>query len=912
MQKRYIEYDLPIQEISYHSAIEKNIRQGHPSTLHIWWARKPLAASRATNLGALIDLPRNIEDRERIKDIIKKIAPWKSIKNGNSKRIKKAQNLIRKQWPSPPKILDPFAGGGSIPLEALRLGCEVYSCDYNPVAVFVQKAILEWPDLFRINGENQNLYGEKNVFGVNKTDNLLLHLVKKWSNHVFEKVYNEIGKFYPEDPDGYIPVGYLWLKTIPCQNPNCKAEIPLASKFWLCRSRKRNVAYKPIVDKVANNIYFVIQEGKDIDFDPNIGTISKGDAECPICKQTTRNKTIRKLAREGKMEERMAVVILHHPDKAGKKYRIATEEDMNVFNQTQTQLESKILELNWLENPIPDENVDKLSHAVNRLPMYGMKTWGEAFNDRQKLSLITFMDAIKTSYDQIRKDLKNLVSARNDVDVEQLAKAVVGYLAIMLDRLVDFASKLCILNYTGGRGVAHTFGRPALPMTWDYAETNVFNPEGASWQSAIERTLMVIENLYFDRKTKCECKLASTTSLPYPDLYFDAIFTDPPYYDNIPYGDLSDFFYVWLKRCIGDFFPELFATPLVPKKYEIIAEPTRHETASDAKQFFEDLLSKAFKEMYRVLKWEGIATIVYAHKTTSGWETMLNSLMNAGFVVTASWPINTEKKERLRAKGTASLASSIYMVCRKINRTKIGFFNEVQPKIKKKIEQKLQQFWNEGIVGGDFFISAIGSGMEVFSRYERVENYSGKQITTIELLNFLRTVVTDFVVSRLLTGSSPTKVDMESQFYLAYRWTYLNNKVEFDDARKLASAMGVNLEKLWAGEGFVEKTTKYVEVLGPKERGEIRDVTNMVDVMHKAVLLWEKDETAELKELLTKTGYGQSGAFWQFCQAVAESLLSGNKEKQLLEGLLIGKERYAGQEMKDIGQKTLAEFREAV
>jgi adenine-specific DNA methylase len=277
---------------------------------------------------------------------------------------------------------------------------------------------------------------------------------------------------------------------------------------------------------------------------------------------------------------------------------------------------------------------------------------------------------------------------------------------------------------------------------------------------------------------------------------------------------------------------------------------------------------------------------------------MLNSLIKTNLVVTASWPIHTEMETRLRASSSAALASSIYMVCRKIDRKKVGFYSEIQPQIKERIETKLQQFWDEGIAGGDFFISAIGPGMEIFSQYERVEKLSGEQVTTSELLDYIRSVSTDFIVGKLLKNASSANIDSESDFYLAYRWTYQDNTVEYDDARKLASASGVNLEELSGSGGFIKKSGSSICVLGPKERGDIESVKSMVDVMHKTLLLWERGKKDEIAELLSKTGFGNNPAFKQFCQAVAESLLNGNKEKQLLEGFLLGIDDYARAEVK--------------
>lgn len=893
MKKRFIEWDLPLKEISEQSAREKNIRHGHPSTLHIWWARRPLASSRATNFAALIDLPEDKIKRKEIVELITKISPWESVINEDNKHLKIAQKMILEQWgDTPPKVLDPFAGGGSIPLEALRLGSETYINDYNPVAVFIEKATLEWPQKFGI----MIPHPEKNlgVDGEVEKVNFLKYMIGKWANIILEETKNEIGRFFPKDPDGSIPVGYMWARTIECQNPNCGAEIPLIRQFWLAKKKDKKIAYKPIVYKEKKKIDFEILDGDMGDFDPGERTISRADARCLVCGQITKSNLTRQLAVDGKMGQRLTIVVLHHPDKTGKKYRLATKDDIEVFNNAEEFLQEKIKNWPWLENPIPDENIYH-DPACLWVVLYGITTWDKLFNSRQKLALITFLEKIKHAYEGIKSECQEINIHEYGLDAEEAAKVVMGYLAIMLNRLVDFGSTLCVLNSVGGRGVVHTFGRQALPMTWDYIETNFFNPEGASWYAAINQTLKVLEKgLYYGGKPVV-CSQQSATNLAFPDDYFDAVFTDPPYYDNVPYSYLSDFFYVWLKRSVGDYFPELFATPTTSKSDEIIADKF---SSGKTSEFFESMLSDSFREINRVLKPNGIATIIYAHKTTAGWETMLNSLVNAGLVVTASWPIHTEKKGRLREIASAALASSIYMVCRKINRKNVGFYSELQPKIKERIETKLQQFWNEGIAGGDFFISAIGPGMEIFSQYERVEKLSGEQVTTAELLDYIRSVSTDFIVGKLLKDASSTKIDSESEFYLAYRWTHLDSTVEYDDARKLAIASDVNLEELWGPGGFVKKSGSNISVLGPKERGEVDSIRSMVDVMHKCLLLWEEGKKDDIAELLAKTGFADSPAFKQFCQAVAESLLNGDKEKQLLEGFLIGIDNYKRAEVK--------------
>jgi putative DNA methylase len=399
----------------------------------------------------------------------------------------------------------------------------------------------------------------------------------------------------------------------------------------------------------------------------------------------------------------------------------------------------------------------------------------------------------------------------------------------------------------------------------------------------------------------------TATRLPYPDNYFDAVVTDPPYYDNVPYADLSDFFYVWLKRTVGDLYPDLFATPLTPKSQEIIEDETRHgRDRAKAHQFFEEMLTRAFEEIKRVLKPQGIAVIVFAHKSTDAWETIIQGLLKSGLVLTASWPVHTEMTARLRAQESGALASSIYMVCRKRTEERVAYFNEIRPAIEERIREKLAQFWNEGIGGADFFISAIGPAVEVFGQYSRVERLSGEEVTVKELLEYVRQVVSDFALERILRDGHLAGVDAETRFYLLWRWAYKNLRTHFDDARKLAQAVGVELTEQWGRGGFVKKEKEFVRVLGPRERTlEFRSHASgsgsmaatlqsapMIDILHRCLLLWEKGDRKSIGELLAETGYGGQDVFWQVAQAISEVLPEGDKERQLLQGFLYGRREY--------------------
>ncbi len=890
--KRLIEVDFPIKEVSEESVREKNIKHGHISTLHIWWARRPLAASRATTYAALVPAPKDENElREKLK-FIAELSKWEN--SLNEELIERARKDIREFFGGKaPKVLDCFAGGGSIPLEALRLGCETYALDYNPVAVLILKAVLEYPQK----------YGKK-----------LVEDVKKWGQWVYEEVKKEIGRFYPEETiqtqsalvegggERYFPVGYIWARTIRCQSPSCQAEIPLMKQFWLARKEKRKIALKMIVDREKKKIDFKIVKDKEIDFDPSEGTVKRAKVQCPVCGAVIDDKTLRRLFQEGKAGQRLIAVVLHNPKKQGKTYRLATEKDLMIFEEAKSYLEKKrqILFDKFGFDPIPNERLPPKETLGFRVQRYGLLRWGDLFNPRQKLALITFVEKVRLAYEKMIEEGYD----------EEYAKAVATYLALGVDMIAAFTNSLARWENTS-EAIKQLYSRQALPMLWDYVEANPFSGASGSYETGMEYYLKVIDHCSHTSSTPATVTQASATSLPYPDNYFDAVVTDPPYYDNVPYSDLSDFFYVWLKRTIGDLYPELFATPLTPKSQEIVADPSKRGGHFEkAKKFFEDMLTQSFKEIYRVLKLDGIAVIVYAHKSTEAWETIINSLLKSGLVLTASWPIHTEMKERLRAKESAALASSIYMVCRRRTKEEVAYFNEIKEEIEQRVKEKLEQFWEQGIRGADFFVSAIGPAVEVFGQYSRVEKLSGEEVSVRELLEYVRKVVSEYALERVLKHADIGGIDSTTRFYILWRWTFGNAKVHFDDAIKLSRSMGVELTELWDKGGLVKKEKEFVKVLNPMERAQDKSFlkktksNSMIDVLHYVLILWERGEREKIKEVLSETGYARNEVFWQTAQALSEILPEGDKERQLLQGFLYGKEEY----IKEARGESLLEF----
>ncbi|MBI2567003.1 MAG: DUF1156 domain-containing protein [Candidatus Schekmanbacteria bacterium] len=537
---------------------------------------------------------------------------------------------------------------------------------------------------------------------------------------------------------------------------------------------------------------------------------------------------------------------------------------------------------------LPNEPLPPHGTLGFRIQNYGYKTWSDLFTDRQLVALSTLSRLVHDSHGERVREFARL----GHDESARFAAAVTTYLALMVSRLANYCSRQCWWLSIDGERIANTFGRQAVSMTWDYAETFPLNPLSANWDNARSAVLSVLE--FLPRNNPATVQSASADRLPFPDGMFDAVLTDPPYYDAVPYSDLSDFFYVWQRRILHDVHPALFRTDLTPKRAEIVQNPVRGKDAES----FERGMRDAFSEIRRVLRDDGLAVVVFAHKTTHAWETMLAGLLASGLVVTASWPIETEQRGRLRAQASASLASSVFIVCRKRSAHDDGFLDDVEPALKTRLHERLDYFWSQGIRGADFFMSAIGPAVEVFGRHKRVLKLSGEEVTIAELLDKVRGIVADYALQRIVHGEAAGNVDQASRFYVIWRWAFGTSEVEAGEAIHMAQSMGCELDELVADRGVLNKKGDKVNLRGPLDRKRVKGLGEpaatgalapLIDVLHRAVNLWAAGERQDLADFLAAAlPPGGVDRMQRLAQSVVDVLPPGDKERALYESFLVG------------------------
>jgi adenine-specific DNA methylase len=715
---------------------------------------------------------------------------------------------------------------------------------------------------------------------------------------VLDQARIQIGECYPTDAEGATPVAYLWARTITC--PHCGGEVPLIKRRWLQQAKSgEQVAYRLKVDQDAQTYCAEIVRGADADkAEPERGTIRGANVECIYCGVPTERARIVAQAKAGQMGQHMLVVVLFREGTRGRDFRPATTADRTTFARATELLEEARQDMfdYWGEDRllsvVPDEPTPHERARSISIRLYGITEWGHLFNDRQALALVTLGQQIRA----VRELLTDTHNA-------EYARAVALYLSFIQARLIGYNSTVAWWQPSGLK-TAPAMSRHDIQMTWDYAESNPFSGQATSWKSFIEAIWRSIENSAAVSPAPATVRLGSAANLP-PEWAgtFDAVICDPPYYDSVTYADLSDYFYPWHKRIVGDDYPEAFVTEVTPKEEELVQEAIYHGgTKASAKQFYEDGMARAFEQMHRVLRDDGIAVIMFAHKKSSAWETRVNALIRAGFQVTASWPLNTEGR-RLQSYRAVALASSVYLVCRKRARAdreqdaaangQVGYLEDIQTELRETIRRYLERFWGAGIGGADFFMSAIGPGLSVYSRYPRVERYDGSQVVVSDFLELVRHETATFAVERIIGEQSVgERLDQQTRFYRLWQWGYDSLDVPDGEALLLSTAVGIDLRELMERFSLVGKVKDKLRLLGASQRSRYlasvpqrvaaRGAVPLIDVLHKACLLWQENQQDELSALVAARG----GELWPVAQALIELLPRNDTERKALLSML--------------------------
>lgn len=885
--KRLIEVDLPIKRISAHARREKSIRHGHISTLHIWWARRPLAACRAVLCASLwpdpadencplafVEFAKNemikwsdnehlqLLSKESIEHFIKVnhnhnladnktflrqlllnfIADFSNWDNSNQNEYLKTSRALTQSahialggaLGTNPLVVDPFAGGGSIPLEALRVGADAFASDLNPIPVLINKMQLEY---------------------IPKFGKRLSEEFSKWGNWLKDEVKKEIFEFYPKEKNGSIVISYIWARTVLSEAPSkddIPIEIPIITTFWLSKKSNRKFALRwvredsgtiktEIVKKefADGRIMTVHQPLLEV-FSPKnvsevpIPTAQRSSVTCPITGFTipaerVRNQFLKR--RGGASDSRLLVVISNGVNGNGRNYRISTSQDLVPVEKAKVFINNLTLSEHHI-NSIPNEELPYLRSIFN-INLLGATEWGHLFTPRQLVSLTKLVALIE----EIRKKL--------DPADKEFNKALLTCLAFLIDKVADKSSSLCRWKSSAEYMAGNTFGRQALAIVWDFCEANLIGEATGDIGSEIEWIEKVIIHCSEARLSVGQAEMISATKQLLPDDSAQVFFTDPPYYDSVPYADLSDFFYCWLKRSIGKDYTTLFEDESSPKTDEVVQLSERNQKYKyKTKENFEKKMCESLAESRRIVHPSGIGVVVFAHKSTEGWEAQLKAMLESGWIFTASWPIDTEMGSRLRAQGSAALASSVHLVCRprenedgSLIQNQVGDWRDVQEELPKRIHEWMPRLAEEGVAGADAIFACLGPALEIFSRHTKVvQAGSEREISLREYLEKVWAAVSQEALNMVFIGGDAQGLEEDARLTAMWLWTLtaganydgdiLDDEdidedensgkgkltggfiLEYDTARKIAQGLGANLEEL--------KTL--IEVKGDKAR----------------------------------------------------------------------------------------------
>ena len=829
-RKKLIEVSIPLEAINAASAREKSIRHGHPSTLHLWWARRPLAACRAVLFAQLVDDPSSHpdkfptveavdEERKRLFKIIEDLVVWKN--STNETVLERARAEIRKSCGGElPPVYDPFSGGGSIPLEAQRLGLPAYGSDLNPVAVMIGKAMIEIPPKFKdwepVHSCPRGRNHYRNAEG-------LAEDVKHYGEWMRAQAFERIGHLYPQmdlpkDRGGgkSTVIAWIWSRTVPSPDPAFEdVQVPIASSFLLSSKAGKEAWIEPIVDKAAKTISYRIRKGgtKEEIAKAKAGTkAGRAVFKCLFSDAPISGDYIDKHAQAGRMCETMIAIVA-----VGTRGRIYAEaiqqEHFLVLEKASTRL--KNIDCSHLD---VSSRGTWASNAQGR--RYKFFTFKDYFTDRQLVALTTFSDLVHEARAEIERDA--LAAGLSDdptplrdggTGAKAYAEAVSVYLAFALNRSADRGSTICTWDSSPKmEALRNTFARQALPMTWDFAEGNPFSKASGNFLNNVSWVIKTIEN-FASSSVGMECQHDAQT------VYFPSesiISTDPPYYDNIGYADLSDFFFCWMKPLFRPVYPELFGVLATPKSEELVATPYRHGGKEAAESFFLDGMSKAIANMARQSSPAYPATIYYAFKqseiaqegiSSTGWSTFLQAVLEAGYAVVGTWPVRTEMANRMIASGTNALANSVVMVCRQ-RETSAETISRAEfiGALKRELPPAIEELQKANISPADMPQSAIGPGMGIFSRCKAVLEADDSLMTVKTALQLINRELDEYM------GDIQGEFDADTRF--AITWFEQNGlgAGDYGSANSIATARGISVDSVKHA-GIVESATGRVRIL---------------------------------------------------------------------------------------------------
>jgi putative DNA methylase len=828
IRKKLIEVSIPLEDINAESAREKSIRHGHPSTLHLWWARRPLVVARAVLFAQLVDDPSSDPDlteeqqkveRERLHGVIRRLVKWENV-NNETVLHEAHQEILKSTGGNPPAILDPFAGGGTIPLEAQRLGLEAHASDLNPVAVLINKALIEIPPKFA--GRPPVYPGTADTkLGTWPRAAGLAEDVRRYGAWIRDEAQERIGHLYPDativdektkTKTKATTIAWIWARTVTCPNPACGIEMPLVRSWWLGKKKGKEAYVVPTVVEdacVPGGRRFEFTIGRDKAKGPPAstdGTVHRQGAVCVACQSAVELKYVREQGRAKRMGSQLLAVVAE-----GNRQRIYIAPEIEQIAAAGVPRPHALP-----SQSMPDHSVSP-AHTQT-IKIYGFDKWVDLFSNRQLVALTTFSDLVGEARERVSKDAlaAGLPSGARLADggdgAEAYADAVATYLALSASKMAVFHCTLARWRSDADK-TAPAFGRQAIPMVWDYAEAQPFAGAGGDWYGVVDGTSRALEKI--DPTVPGSVTQADAATRDYSEV---VVSTDPPYYDNIGYSDLSDFFYVWLRLTSRSIYPGLFSSILVPKAEELVANPYRHNGAAAAEKFFESGFEHVFSRARESASEAFPVTVYYAFKQTelekegissTGWATILAGMIREGWTISATWPVRTENENRLIGRGSNALASSIVLVLRPRNNTagqttRRGFLAA----LRRDLPEALENLRQGAIAPVDLTQATIGPGMAVFSSYARVVENDGSDMNVKAALRLINQALDEVL------AEGEGDLDADTRFCLKWYEQYGWDKGLFGNADVLARSYNTSVRGI-ADSGVLTQGEGIVQLVAP-------------------------------------------------------------------------------------------------